>query len=82
MCKEPDNIHDRHAVCVKKDGAIVGHVPHELSRTMDVFIEKGGIVICTVTGRRKKGKGLEVPCVFCLEAEKILVQRYLRVHKM
>ena len=20
VCKEPDNIHDRHAVCVKKDG--------------------------------------------------------------
>ena len=40
VCKEPDNLHDRHAVCVKKDGAIVGHVPHELARTMDVFIEK------------------------------------------
>ena len=85
VCKEPDNIHDRHAICVKKDGAIVGYVPRELSRTMDVFIEKGGVVTCTVTGRHKKGKGLEVPCVYCLEAKKRLmtkVQRYLRVHTM
>ena len=82
VCKEPDNIHDRHAVCVKKDGAIVGHVPRELSRTMDVFIEKGGVVTCTVTGRHKKGKGLEVPCVYCLEAKKRLmtkVQQYCAV---
>ena len=63
VCKELDNIHDGHAVCVKKDGAIVGHVLRELSSMMDVFIEKGGVVTCTVTGRCKKGKGLEVPCV-------------------
>ena len=82
VCKEPDTLHDRHAVCVKKDGALIGHVPRELSRTMDVFIEKGGVVTCTVTGRRKKGKVLEVPCVYCLEAKKKLmtkVQRYLRL---
>ena len=24
VCKEPDNIHDRHAVCVKMDGALFG----------------------------------------------------------
>ena len=56
VCKEPDNIHDRHAVCVMKDGAIVGHVPRELSSMMDVFIEKGGVVTCTVSGRHKKGR--------------------------
>ena len=42
---------------------------------MDVFIEKGGVVTCTVTGRHKKGKGLEVPCVYCLEAKKILMTK-------
>ena len=86
VCKELDNIHDRHAICVKKDRAIVGYVPRELSRTMDVFIEKGGVVTCTVCHREtQKGKGLEVPCVYCLEAKKRLmtkVQRYLRVHTM
>ena len=56
-------------------GAIVGHVPRELSRTMDVFIEKGGVVTCTVTGRHKKWKGLEVPCVYCLEAKKRLMTK-------
>ena len=29
---EPENNHDRHAVCVKKGREIVGHVPCELSR--------------------------------------------------
>ena len=28
---------------------------------MDVFIEKGGVVTCTVTGRHKKGKGWKYP---------------------
>ena len=31
---EPLNDHDRHAVCVKKDDVIIGHVPREQAKTM------------------------------------------------
>ena len=30
--REPENEHDRQAVCVLKSGTNVGHVPRELSR--------------------------------------------------
>ena len=50
---EPLNDHDRHAVCVKKDDVIVGHVPREQAKTMWHFLMHGGQVSCEVTGRRK-----------------------------
>ncbi len=31
MCEELNNVYDRHAVCIKKDRCIVGHVPRELT---------------------------------------------------
>ena len=29
VCREPENLHDRRAVCIKKEGVILGHVPRE-----------------------------------------------------
>ena len=60
------NVHDRCAVCLRKSGAIVGHVPHEISRVLGTFIRHGGNVSCRVSGRRKLGHGLEVPCTYVL----------------
>ena len=60
--REDSNTHDRHAVCLMKDNCAVGHVPRELSRVVWYFLCHGGRVTCEVTGRRKRGKGLEVPC--------------------
>ena len=60
--KESGNHHDRHAVALlKADKTPVSHVPREFSRT---FWSHGGKISCEVTGRRKYGKGLEVPCVY------------------
>ena len=63
---EPLSDHDRHAVCVKKDDVIVGHVPREQGKTMWHFLMHGGQVSCEVTGRRKLGNGLEIPCTYKL----------------
>ena len=43
---EPTSGHDRHAVCVQKDGEIIGHVSHELSQTVRHFwcMEDGWVV--------------------------------------
>ena len=61
---DPANRHDRFARAVLKVGAIVGHVPREVSRIFQFFLMSGGKIMCEVTGSRKYGKGLEVPCVY------------------
>ena len=45
---ELENNHDRHAVCVKKEREIVGHVPCELSRAVWHFLMHGGQLTCEV----------------------------------
>ena len=62
--REDGNTHDRHAVCLLKDNRVVGHVPRDLSRVFWYFLCHGGRVTCEVTGRRKCGKELEVPCTY------------------
>ena len=73
--REEGNGHDRRAVSVMKGGNIVGHVPRELSRSYWYFIRHGGAISCEVTGSRKRGNGLEVPCVYKLVGSYKLVQR-------
>ena len=48
--REDCNSCDRHAVSVMKEGAIVGHIPQEVSRTYWYFIRRGGTISCEVTG--------------------------------
>ena len=73
--REPENEHDRRAVCLLKSGTIVGHVPREISRIFWFFLGHGGRISCEVTGRRKYGKGLEVPCVYTITGrEKMIVK--------
>ena len=62
--QELENPHDRRAVCILKSSTIVGHVPRELSRVFWFFISHGGTISCEITGHRKRGKGLEVPCLY------------------
>ena len=46
VCREPENLHDRRAVCIKKGGVIVGHVPCELTAILVKFIDHGGAISC------------------------------------
>ena len=64
LVTEVGNLHDKYAVCIKKDGKIVGHVPRGISKTVWYFINHNGIGICEITGKRKHGVGLEVPCTY------------------
>ena len=53
---------------------IVGRVPKELSKIFRIFMEGGGLIECEVTGRTKRGKGLEVPCMYkCHEVNNLSV---------
>ena len=48
----------KHAVVVMKDGNVVEHVCHVF------FLVDGASINCFVTGKRKRGKGLEVSCMY------------------
>ena len=68
---QPDtgNEHDRYAIGMVKDGEIVGHAPKEISRIFQYFIQHNGTISAEVTGHRKIGKGLEVPCDYILKGK-------------
>ena len=65
--REEGNNHDKFAVSLLKESTVVGHVPRQFSRVFWHFLRHGGTIItCEVTGRRKRGKGLEIPILFVL----------------
>lgn len=63
---ESGNSHDRFAISVLKDEHIVGHVPREVSQFFFYFMQHNGTITVKVTGHRRYGRGLEVPCVYTL----------------
>ena len=63
---EDGNEHDSFAVAVLKDTVIVGHAPRELSRVFYFFLRHDGSINAEITGHRKFGCGLEVPCWYTL----------------
>ena len=75
VSREEDNIHDRWAVSVVLNGNIVGHVPREISRPFWHFLLHDGEISCEVTGPRRYGNGLEVPCKYrCAGRRKLITK--------
>ena len=58
-----------------KDGIVVGHLPRKTARTVWFFLKCGGTGRCAITGKRKKGNGLEVPCVYTFNGPSKLVEK-------
>ena len=73
--QEDHNPEDSFTVAILKSGEIVGHVPREISRIVWYFIEHDGTVSCEVTGPRKQGIGLVVPCRYTFCAKKKLISK-------
>ena len=81
LAREYHNLYDCYATTVNKDAAIVGRVPRELSKLFWNFLASGGLITCEVTGRRRKGKGLEVPCTYKLQGDEKLVSKLKKTLK-
>ena len=77
---EENNNHNRHTIAVMKGGEVVGHVPRELSRILYFFLRRSGsCVLCVITGRRKYGVGLEVPCVYKINGQSKCIEKLKRL---
>ena len=72
--REENNENDLRTVAVLKDSAIVGHLLREIARNV-FFLARGGTGECEITGRRKKGKGLGVLCVYTFRGPNKLIKR-------
>ena len=72
---EKDNRNDARAVAVQKGGMVVGHLPRETVKIVWFFLRRGSSGWCEITGRRKKGIGLEVPCVYTFSGPHKLVKK-------
>ena len=73
--REPFNANDRYAVALKKDSAVIGHLPQKTSPICSLFIRRGGTIECIVTGARRYSAdlpqgGLEIPCRLLFSGEK------------
>ena len=76
--QEVCNPEDRFAVAIVKAETVVSHVPREVSCLFWHFIQHDGIVSCEITGHRKHGIGLEVPCTYNFSAKKNII---MKLHK-
>ena len=48
------NVIDQYAIDMKKDSSeTIGHLPQKISRNCTMFLQRGGEITDTVTGRRR-----------------------------
>ena len=78
--REVGNIHDLHAVAVLRGSDVVGHVPRTISTPCNVFIRKGGVISCIISGHRQYSVDLEqgdldVPCKLQFEGNENLISQ-------
>lgn len=76
VCREPSNPFDVNSLAVVKGGITVGHVPREVRRVFSCFLDEGSDheISCEVTGHRKLGKGLEVPCLYIFTGKEKIIK--------
>ena len=74
---ELDNVHNKYAVKVLKNQAVVGQVPREISCYCSFVLNSGGTMVATVTGAReiRRGNGMEVPCKYKLKGPKTFLSK-------
>lgn len=87
--RERGNATDRYAIKVMKNDDIVGHLPKKISTLCSLFIRRGGLIKCEVTGLKRYSQdlvqgGLEIPCDLIFEGKEkdIKKQSLLPSHRV
>ena len=52
---EEENLFDRHAITVLKNGEIVGHMPRKIAQLSWFFVKRGGSIKSVVNRNRSRG---------------------------
>ena len=69
-------------MCVQRGSVTVGYVPREVAKVFKAFISHGGEITCEVTGRRRQGNGLEVPCAYHFSGKQRIIVRVVQILKL
>ena len=82
--RERRNGADAYAVAAVREGSVVGHVPCRISRVCSLFIRRGGVIRCCITGRRRYSSdlpqgGLEIPCLLSFEGEAKEIKKLVKL---
>ena len=81
---ELGNSSDQYAVAVTRNDIIVGHVPQKFSAVCTLFLRRGGVLTCEITGRRLYSRdlpqgGLEIPCRYIFQGNPIDISKLKKV---
>ena len=80
--REPTNAKDVLAVCIQKDGVVVGHMPRNLAPLVLYFLDRplntGLVEINGVPLKRGARMGMKVPCIYRLVGPEMYAKRLFR----
>ena len=77
--REEGNIHDRYTVSVVKGDVVVGQASPRIDACVFFhFLSHRGTIDCEITGKRKHGNGLGVPCRYHFKAKRKLIKQIAR----
>ena len=67
-----------------REGTVVGHVPHRISRVSSLFIRGEGVICCCITGRRWYSSvlpqgGLEISYLLSFEGEAKEIKKIVKL---
>ena len=79
---EGDNEHDKYAVCVVRrcDSCVAGHIPRKDFGVFWFFLKYGGRITYCLTGRRKLGVVLKVPCIYIFASTTVINKLRSKLH--
>ena len=74
--RDNGNSHNTFAVAIKNSSKVVGHIPRFLSSICSIFIQRGGEIVCRITGSRHYSAdlpqgGMEIPCILIFKSHSI-----------
>ncbi len=68
---------EMYMINMQLNGETVGHMPRDLPPESWFCIKRGGSISCTITGHRKFGVGLEVPCDYIYTGSKTTLEKII-----